>query len=394
MDDHYPAAGALPPISPRLLTRRGLNRALLARQHLLERSSLPVTAMIEHLVGLQSQEPRPPYIGLWTRLHDFHPEQLSRLLIDREVVRISLMRGTIHLVTARDCLALRPVVQPIYDAYARNHLRRELPGVDPAELARAHRELLTSEPLTAAAAGRQLLARWPEHKAIALGHVASALLPLVQPPPRGIWGTNAPSVHIPADHWLGQPFIEDGSPDAMLLRYLAAFGPASVKDARQWSGLPGLGDAFNRLRPDLVSHRDEHGVELFDLPGAPLPDPETPAPVRFLPAFDNLLLSHHDRTRIIAPEYKPLVFTVNGIIKPTILVDGVVQGLWKVGQTEDQTRLTISPFIHLESADRSALETEGARLLSFLAESGGGQELIWDTLHVKHRPHMQSVPVV
>ncbi|GLX07612.1 winged helix DNA-binding domain-containing protein [Microbispora sp. NBRC 16548] len=354
-----------------MLTRRMLNRALLDRQMLLRRHDAKALAVIEHLVGMQSQAPLPAYVGLWTRLLDFRHEDLAGLLTDRTAVRIALMRGTIHLVSADDCLALRPVMQPLLERWLRTSYGRRLDGVDLGELASAARALMEERPLSFAELEELLGERWPGRDALA--QAVRAVVPLVQVPPRGVWGASGQARHVPAESWLGRPLGDGSAAGEMVLRYLRAFGPASVKDMQTWSGLTGLRSVVKGL--DLVTYRDESGVELFDLPGAPLPGPDAEAPVRFLPEFDNLLLSHADRTRVMAEEHRPRVFTVNGIIRATILVDGFVAGLWRIERDGKTAVLAIAPFEPLGPATRDALAAEGERLLEFAAGDAPARDI-------------------
>lgn len=351
-----------------MLGRRALNRALLARQMLLGRETLAAEEAIERLVGMQAQAPNPPYIGLWTRLDDFHPDELSRLITERRAVRIALMRGTIHLVTARDCLTLRPVLQPVLDRGLNTIFGARIAGVDTVALVAAGRALVEERPRTYAELGALLQERWPDRDTAALANAVRALAPLVQVPPRGLWGASGPAAHTTAESWLGRPLDADPSPDAMVMRYLAAFGPATVRDIQTWSGLTGLRAVTERLRPRLRAFRDEQGNELFDLPDAPQPDPDIPAPPRFLPDYDNALLSHADRTRIMDDERRTLVFTKNGIIRATVLVDGFVRGTWTITRQGGVATLHIAPFAPLPQQDRAALTEEGARLLAFAAD--------------------------
>ncbi|QHW32014.1 winged helix DNA-binding domain-containing protein [Paenibacillus rhizovicinus] len=357
-----------------LLGRKALNRALLARQLLLERSSLTPVDAIEHLVGMQSQAPTAPYVGLWSRLAHFHTDDLSQLLADRQTVRIALMRSTIHLVSARDCLRLRNVLQSVHERALKGNFGRKLAGLDPAELAREGRALVEGRPLTFAELGSLLRERcWPDRDGPALANAVRTYVPLVQVTPRGMWGASAQAAHTSAEAWLhGLAAEAETDAGSLLLRYLAAFGPASAKDMGAWSGLSGLRGILDKLRPRLRVFRDEHGAELFDVPDAPLPDENTPAPVRFLAEFDNILLSHADRSRILPEAYRPLVFTENGIIRSAILVGGFVSGLWKIEQTKETAELVITPFTPLADTDRAALADEGRKLLQFAA--AGAQE--------------------
>ncbi|KUJ70935.1 hypothetical protein ACZ90_01120 [Streptomyces albus subsp. albus] len=349
-----------------VLTTRRLNRATLDRQLLLRRAELPVLDAVEHLVGLQAQAVTPPYQALAARLAGFSPQALSEPLAARQVVRISLMRSTIHLVSARDCLTLRPLVQPVHDrGFQGNHGKR-LPGVDLARLADAARELVEERPLTFKALGEALRPHWPDRAGGDLAMAARTVLPLVQVTPRGLWGRSGPIAHTTAEAWLGRPLDVEPDLSRMILRYLAAFGPASVRDIQTWCGLTRLREPVKVLRPHLLSFRDEDGVELFDLPDAPRPDPDTPAPPRFLPQYDNVLLSHADRGRIVSDAHRGRIWHVNQAYS-TFLVDGFVRGTWRIESGPDTATLLMEPFAPLSRADRAALETEARGVLSMAA---------------------------
>jgi hypothetical protein len=342
---------------------RALNRALLERQLLLRRRKLSAVEALEHLVGLQAQTPHTPYFALWSRLNAFRPRELADLITDRRAVRITLMRGTIHLVTARDFLALRPVVQPVLDRGLKGTFGGRLAGVNTRALAAAGRALLEKQPRTGAALGRLLQHRWPDRDARTLAYAVQYAAALVQIPPRAVWGASGQATWATAEAWLGRRPAGNPSPDKMVMRYLAAFGPATVRDIQAWSGLTRLRDVTERLRPRLRTFRNEQGHELFDLPHAPRPDPDSPAPPRFLPDFDNALLAHADRSRIIAGDHR----TRAGIGKPTVLVDGFVRGTWKIARKRAHATLIIEPFERLRRQDRAAVAEEGARLLTFAA---------------------------
>ena len=362
-------AGKSPGKQTAILGPRALNRALLARQMLLRREAISAAETIERLAGMQAQAPFPPYYGLWSRLEGFEPAELSTLLLAREAVRIVLLRGTVHLVTARDALAFRPVVQPYLDRWFHrgSPYGRKLAGLDLAAVLAAGRALVEEEPRTGLALGALLRERWPDRDPKSLAEAIRALVPLVQVPPRGIWGRSGQTTLTTAEAWLGQPLGADAAPDALILRYLAAFGPASIADAQKWSGLAGLRPTFARLRPRLLTFRDERGRELFDLPDAPRPDPSTPAPARFLAEFDNVVLAHADRARIAGGYPASRFITVNGLVLGTILVDGFVGGTWKIARERDAATLHVAPFAPLAPPDRAALAEEGARLLAFAA---------------------------
>jgi hypothetical protein len=282
------------------------------------------------------------------------------------------MRGTVHLVTAADCLALRPVVQPLLDRYLQTAYAKQLAGLDLDALAATCRELVEEKPRTTAELGRRLVEHcreegWGDRDKLALTNTARTVLTLVQVPPRAIWGRSGQTTVTTAESWLGRPLSADAAPDAMVLRYLRAFGPATVADVQKWSGLTRLREVVDRLLPRLRVFRDESGADLYDLPDAPRPDPDTPAPVRFLPEFDNVLLSYAGGTRVLAVENRPALFTINGIIRAAVLVDGFAQGAWKIAKSRGAAILEIEAFTRLGAATRSAIEAEGARLLAFAA---------------------------
>lgn len=349
------------------LGARALNRATLARQLLLDRADLPVLDAVSHLCGLQAQEPQEPFAGLWSRLRAFDPEVLSGLLTDRRVVRTTLMRRTVHLVTAEDALAWRTR----HDAMLRRRMlgvyRRDLDGVDLDEVAAAAAEVMADgTPRTMSELGRVLAERWPTAGPRPLGEAAvAALVPMVQLPPRGVWRRTAGAQNLPMVAWLGRecdPPAPDGTDPVgqdLVRRYLAAFGPAATADLRAWSGLAGLPGAVAAVRDELVSFRDERGRELLDLPEAPRPDPDTPAPVRFLPAFDNALLGYDDRSRIVDTDHRGL--SVAG--ERAVLVDGRVAAVWTV----EAGTVTVTPLRRFSRADRAAVGEEGRALAGFLS---------------------------
>ncbi|MDY0813892.1 winged helix DNA-binding domain-containing protein [Kitasatospora purpeofusca] len=356
-----------------VLGRRALGRALLARQHLLERTTATPAAMIGHLGGLQAQAvPQPPYLGLLSRLDGFAPGALTELIESRRAVRIALQRGTIHLVTAEDCLTLRPLLQPVLDKALRTTFGKWLVGLDLDALAAEARALVEEQPRTFQLLGTELAATRPDRDPAALAQAVRALLPLVQVPPRGLWGRSGPAAHTTAEAWLGRPLDPGPSLDDLALRYLAAFGPATAADLQKWCGLSGLAPVLKRLAPRLVTFRDEHGRLLHDLPEAPRPDPDTPAPVRLLAPFDNLLLSHADRTRVLPEEYRPRVMTQNGLVLGTLLLDGLVAGSWRLVEERSGARsLTVRPFgPPLDPSDRRAAVAEAERVLAFAGGDG------------------------
>jgi hypothetical protein len=348
-----------------VLGRHALNRALLERQLLLRPAEHTAAQAIERLVGMQAQAPLAPYVGLWTRLRDFGHDDLADLITGRQAVRIALMRGTIHLVTAADCRALRPLFQPLLDRALRTGAGRRLTGLDLHAIAAAGRELVDERPRTFSELGTALAEHWPGHAPADLAHVIRALVPLVQVPPRGIWGRGGQATHTSAETWLGAHLDPTPSLEDLVLRYLAAYGPATPQDIQVWSGLTRLREVIDGLRPRLRVFHDEHGIEVFDLPDAPRPDPGTPAPPRFLPEYDNLLRSHADRTRVLPDGHRGRLATPNDSPRPTFLVDGFVHGTWKLTRGGGTATLTIEPFAPLP--DPGAVTAEAARLLEFAA---------------------------
>ncbi|WP_406149009.1 winged helix DNA-binding domain-containing protein [Streptomyces sp. NBC_01012] len=358
-----------------VLTPRALGRALLARQFLLDRAELPAEDAVTHLVGMQAQAPYAPYFGLWTRLRGFRVEHLVDALNERRLLRIGLMRSTIHLVTPDDCAELRPWVQPALDRELNTAFRKQTEGLDRDEVAAYGREVLKDRALSTKELGELLHQRWPDREPRALTYVVRNRVPLVQVPPRGIWGVGGLTRYATVEDWTGHTPVAEPDPAALVLRYLAAFGPASVRDVQTWAGLVRLKAVLEELRPRLVTFRDESGVELFDLPDAPRPAEDTPAPVRFLPEYDNLLASHADRTRVVSDEHRKLIMTRNGMLA-TFLVDGRVSGTWRISRERDTATLFVEPFGKLSKKHLSAVAAEGRRLLGFAASDAAVRECV------------------
>jgi len=351
----------------RVLTLRELNRATLARQMLLERAVLPVPAVIERLIGLQAQSPVAPYIGLWTRLVDFRRDDLAAAIEDHTVVKATTMRATLHLITAADYLRFRATLQPML-TYAGQSIAKRRGGnaIDlPALLALA-REYIAEQPRTFEEISAMLAERLPDTDIGALRYTVRTHLPLVQIPTEARWSYPGNPRFALAESWLGRPIATEEDLCGLVRRYLAAFGPATVQDVQTWSGFPKLKEAIGEFKSALTVYRDERGRELLDLPGAALPDPDTPAPARFLPEYDNLLLSHQNRARVIPEQYHTHVFLAGLRVAATILVDGFVAGAWKIEKTKAAATLTISPFAPLAPATRAALAEEGERLVRFV----------------------------
>jgi hypothetical protein len=336
------------------LSDRVLNRALLERQWLRERRPATAVEAVGHLVGLQAQEPRDPYVGLWCRLDGFDPEELARALLERQVVRIALQRSTIHLVTAEDCLALRPVLQQVQERMVRGQFGRRTSGIDLGGLAAATRELMAAEPLTFGELGKRLVERWPGREEMPLAQTGRALVPL---------GRSGRALHVPAEDWLGRPLSTATEPDGMVLRYLRAFGPASVADVQNWSGLTRLREVVERL--DLRSFRAVDGRVLHDVPDGVLPEEDLPVPPRLLPQFDNVLLGHADRGRIVPPGAAAL-WTEEAHWSP-VLVDGMVHGVWRLATERGSATLHARFLAPPADDDERAVAAEATALLELLA---------------------------
>lgn len=381
-----------------------LNRALLARQHLLER--VPVGAdgsvapgavedLTAHLVGLQAQNPSTAYPTLWSRLAGFTHADLGDALLDRRVVRVAAMRGTIHLLTAADALELPELLRALFVKGLRANAGYgpALREVDLAELAAVARDLVESEPLTPQALGARLAERWHTDPG-ALAYAARGTNALVQVTPRGVWGRSGGTTWTTTRAWLGAEPASYGGPadelapgddpardaalERLVLRYLAAYGPASVADVQYWSGLTGLRPVVEGLRDRLDVVRAEPtpagrpGRELFDVPGAPRPPANAAAPVRFLADYDDVWLAHAERSRIVEPERRDRVRSPNGVLPGRVLVDGYVRGTWTLRRTRGEpATLEVAPFVPLIRAQRVDIETEAEAFVHLVADDAG-----------------------
>ncbi len=364
--------------SSQTLKPRALNRATLARQMLLERAKVAVVPAVERLVGLQAQVPRPPFVALWARLAGFRREQLAAAIEERALVRATAMRGTLHLLSARNFLAWRRALQPMLSRGAESILGDRLGEVDVAAVVAAARAFFARGPCTFEAVRAHLGTLGLGADERALGYAVRTELPLVQVPTADPWSFPATADFALADDWLGAPAdAGDPEPDSLLFAYLAAYGPASVADAQAWTGLQKLAPVFERLRPKLVTFRDEKKRELFDLPKAPRPDAETPAPVRFLPEWDSMIVARTDE-RFFATAHRKAIFQPGLRVLPTFLVDGLAAGTWKLDIPKStktkpaQATLTLSPFAPLSRSARAELESEAHQLLLFAAPRAEG----------------------
>jgi hypothetical protein len=375
------------------LSRSALNRATLDRQLLLRRTAMPAHQAVRHLGGLQAQAPLAPYVGLWTRLAGFGPAELEDLFTERSLVRAHVMRNTVHLLTAADFVSFRPLFQPLLERRLAGTFGRSLAGVDLAQLRETADVLLAERPLTRVQLGEQLAAHWPEHDQASLAYAATHLVPLVQVPPRGRWSKSGQATFFLAAAWLADLDLSNADPAAdpaaadpaaagsaaavsqLVLRYLGAFGPASVNDVQAWSGLTRLREVTERLGDRLRTFTGPDGEPLLDLPDAPRPDPGVPAPPRFLPEYDNLLVAFADRSRVI-PHTRPVPLRPGtGASTGTLLVDGQWQASWKITKTSGQAVLHIQPFRRLSPGDIDAISAEGGALLEFAGPAGAARDV-------------------
>ncbi len=367
-----------------VLTDRALNRALLARQLLLRRARLPVPTAIERLIGMQAQVPLAPYVGLRSRLEDFRQAELSELLVERQVVRLPAMRGTLHLMTAADALEFRPVVQPVLERAfdSGSPFGRLIAGTDRRQLLQTARQLVEERPRTRAELMRLLGTSFPNADPTALAYALTYLVPVVQVPPRGVWGKSAQATWTTLEAWLGVGPLAPapGAVEHLALRYLAAFGPASASDFRAWSGLPNPAEVFEALRPRLETFRaKERGPELFDLPDAPRPDVDAPVPPRLLPEYDNVLIAYANRLRIVQQAH--LGWLNRHLGRPMLLVDGFVGGSWGLVQVHEggTAALRVETFEALSDDVRAAVAEEARSLLRFLVGSDGSVDVVVST---------------
>jgi len=359
----------------RALTRRDLNRATLARQLLLARDKLSALDAIERLVAMQAQLAKPPFVGLWTRIARFEREDLRKLLASKRVVRATTLRATLHVMSARDYVRLRAALQPMLTAAMTGVLKARKETLDLQQVIAAAQAFLAREPADFDAIRKHLVTVFPKTNDRVMGYAVRTQLPLVQVPTDDAWGFPGAATFTPAETWLGKPLGTDSTPHELVRRYLAAFGPATAADAQTWSGLPKLRDVFEGMRDELVSLRDDDGRELFDLAKAPRPGGDVPAPVRFLPVFDNLVLGHADSGRLIDDGHRAKVTTKNLQVKATVLVDGRVAGTWKVERKKVAT-VVVEAFGAIARRTKRELEEEGEALARFVEPDAAGYAVV------------------
>jgi hypothetical protein len=319
-------------------------------------------AAIERLVALQAQLARPPFVGLWTRVADFRRDQLAQLLRDRLAVRATTLRGTLHVMSASDYAAFRLALQPMLTAGMQSILRARAAALELDKLVTAAREILAAAPATFDTIRDRLIAKFPDGDDRAMGYAVRTLVPLIQVPSDDRWAfPGAASFSL----WRGP--LAEGDLRELVRRYLAAFGPATAADAQTWSGIANLKPVFEALRPELVTFRAGKR-ELYDLPDAPRPQADTPAPIRFLPDFDNLVLGHADRTRLLADEHRAAVVTKNLQVKATFLVDGKVAGTWTVERKQDTATIVLAPFAPIPKKLRDTVHAEAEAVARFVED--------------------------
>ena len=357
------------------ISTRTLGRTLLARQHLLARTDVAPVAMVEHLVGVQAQEPRDPYLALWSRLDGFEPADLERELLDRSLVRMVALRGTIHLLSARDALGLRHLFQPVLDQEMARHSQHKdaLADLDLRPVSAFARKLLT-EPVSITRLRQALADQFPDHDPAALAFACRNTVPLVQAPPRGLWQKSGAVAYVAVEHWL-EGTASPSTIDDLALRYLAAFGPATVADFATFTRLTRLRPVFERLGPQLRTWTDEAGRELFDVGDGQLADADVPAPVRFLPEYDNVLLSHAGRSRVTSG-LPPALYPPDTHGIGHVLVDGRVQATWRREKTAEGTARIVVAHTGLTKRHQSTVEAEAHRALPVLVQGAPQGEVV------------------
>jgi hypothetical protein len=356
-----------------VVDRRTLNRTLLARQLLLERTDADPLDLVDRLVGMQAQVPLDPYVGLWSRLRSFEPERLGEALLARRAVRMTFLRSTLHLVTSGDALRLRPLLQPMLErAYAASPFAGALADLELQPVLARGSELLQQEPRTMAQLREVLGAEWPAYDANALAYAVRYLVPLVQITPRGVWGKTLKPTVTTLAAWLEESAGDSATADELVLRYLRSFGPATAADIRTWSWLTDVKPVLERLRPHMRTYEDERGRTLFDVEDGVIGDPAVPAPVRLLPEYDNVFLSHADRGRIINDVPWNSSFRNRGVV----LVDGFLAGAWKLTREKTHATLEINPHTRPSRQQRADIRQEAEALLAFLSSEAATRRLV------------------
>jgi hypothetical protein len=361
-------------MAAQVLSTRALNRATLARQMLLERSDMPIVEAVRFLGGLQAQQSNDPYIALWSRLNGFRHEELTALIVERRLNRATTMRGTLHLHTADDLLGFRALVQPFLSAQWKSNFLKRFGSEDRKAVIRAGIRLLDKAPMTAGALNKKLKEKFPSAEPIALSALLQLTEILVQIPPTRIWGTGSAPILTRVENWLPPPRQRPLSREDLVRRYLRAFGPASVNDMQIWCRLTKLGAEFEKLKDELVVFEDESGRTLYDFPDAPRPDEDTPAPVRFLPLYDNVYLGYDDRRRMLSDETAHLMNMFQSF-KPAVLVDGTINAGWTVSSRKGAATLEIELYRKMTKRELGDLEAEGQRFLAFMEPEAKSRDI-------------------
>jgi len=339
----------------------------LDRQLLIQRANISLSEATERVIGWQSQIPNPPYIGLWTRLESFQRDDLTNAMQNRQIVRCAMFRSTLHLITQADHHRFHRVIEPALVKGLRSFHGRNIEGLNILPLVDVIKPFLSQSPRSMGEIGKFLQTIEPDREPEALNYAIRTYLPLVQVPPAGTWGVGSKATYVMAENWIGRDKSADVG--ALFLRYLAGYGPASVMDFQTWAGMTKLAPEIEKIKPQLRLFVDENGVALYDLPDMPQTDVDAPLPVKFIPEYDNVLIGHADRTRILPEEHRKKVFLSAGRVSSTILVDGFVAGVWKIEITKRTATLQITPFITLTDNQREALISEGELLIRFVADT-------------------------
>lgn len=358
------------------LSLRQLNRATLDRQMLLDRQRRGLVEAVGTLIGLQGQVSEGPYQGLWSRLAGFRHEDLTELIVERTLVRATSLRATLHLHSVDDLLGLRPHVQPTLDRMWQSAFGRRFGDNDAAAVRKAGVKLLNKAPTTGGALGKALQAQFPDGEPLAKSTLLQVKEILIQVPPTRLWGSGHAPVLARAENWVPKPHRRPLKLDELVLRYLRAYGPASVGDMQSWSGIGKLAPVFAALGDRLRTYAGEDGRVLYDLADAALPDADVEAPVRFLPDYDNAILGYERRERIVsAGDQKRLAALTRSF--RAVLVDGVVAGSWSIGRKKQDATLTLTPFRRLLKREQRAIEQEGVAFLAFMEDGAERREVVF-----------------
>ncbi|HEY9313384.1 winged helix DNA-binding domain-containing protein [Williamsia sp.] len=353
------------------ISLRQWNRTLLQRQHLLERVDEDVLDVLDRCVGLQSQDPRVAFFGLWSRITDFDPADLDDLMTGREVVRMALLRSTVFLMDSEDARWVRPLAQASMDGEMRNNHVKHLAGADPVEVAAQGRELLSGTELSVKALKEALSQRWPDAEAGSLVTVVRCLVPLVQVPPRGTWEGSATTTYSLYDDWCGpgeSAVTGDEAVKDLIRLYLRGFGPSTIKGLQSWAGMTRLRPVVEAMEADweLGKLTGPDGEELFDIEGMALADESLSAPARLVAPFDNIVVSQGtDRRRVVDDEIFPKLVTPNGRSPGFVLVDGRVAGTWKPVKAGKKTTIDIDYLVKVSASGKREVEAERERLTAF-----------------------------